>query len=216
LALVEDSVEALFSQALWLMSEGVQFEQELKFRIADLNDFSKVLEYLGPVEQTVRQVNHYFCAEGESPGAGWSLRLRQKDNDYELTLKSNRRFVDGYFEADEVNAAIEPELAQFFLETPDWQDAHWQLAPLAQLRARFGVQRLRLLGSSQNVRHRCSKRSWGVPELDVTGFPDGSIDYELEVETAVPESVVLDLRPIQGLLQVQDKTKYRRFLERYR
>lgn len=198
------------------MSEGSQFEQELKFRIAGLDDFNRVLEFLGPVVQTVRQVNHYFCADDQPPGSGWSLRLRRKDHDYELTLKSNRRFVDGYFEADEVNAAIPPELAQYFLETPDWQDAHWQLAPLAQLRAQFGVQRLRLLGSSQNVRHRCSERPWGTPELDVTGFPDGSTDYELEVETTVPQAVLLDLKPIQDILQVQDKTKYRRFLERYR
>lgn len=198
------------------MSEGEHFEQELKFRIVDLQDFTRALDFFGPATQVVRQVNHYFCAENESPSSGWTLRLRQKDSEFELTLKTNRRFVDGFFEADEVNAAIEPQLARRLLESPHWEESTWGLAPLERLRSQFGVQRLRLLGSSENLRHRCSRRPWGVPELDVTSFPDGSVDYELEVETALPQEVLSDLKPLEAILQVQDKTKYRRFLERLR
>ncbi len=196
------------------MSEGDHFEQELKFRIQDLQGFNEALQVLGPALQTVHQVNHYFAADGPAPSFGWSLRLRQKDSDFELTLKMNRRFVEGFFEADEVNVAIEPGLAQRLLGSPEWDESIWQLAPLTRLRSEFGVARLKLLGSSKNVRHRCPSRSWGTPELDITSFPDGSTDYELEVETTVPQEVLADLKSIEALLQVQDKTKYRRFLER--
>lgn len=199
-----------------------QLEQELKFRIADVRQFQRLLEVLGPVEEVLCQENHYFTASGTESSSGWTLRLRSwgaqggQNLSFEFTLKRGRRFRSGYLEADELTSPLSSEEARGWLEGVLPASSDWVLAPLVALREELGVEALRRLGSTRNLRHRCWARSWGAPELDRTEFPDGSVDYELEIETSAPELARQDLEQLGVLrdLELQHQTKYRRFLQR--
>lgn len=188
-----------------------EVEQELKCAFADRAAWQRALEVLGPAQQVLEQTNHYFSDPLAS--SGWSLRLREENGAFRLTYKSGRTARDGYFQALEVEDDIDEASAARFLAGLTSDDPMWALAPLSRLRAERGVRQLQYLGFNRNQRHACPQEGW-VAELDISEFPDGSIDYELEVECANPLSVREQLQLKLGALTVQTKTKYRRFLER--
>jgi uncharacterized protein YjbK len=191
---------------------GEHLEQELKFSLVGRDEFERVLARLGPPQAVVDQVNHYFSASAGQVSPDWVLRVRREDELHELTLKLGRSQRQGYFESVEVNCPLDPEQAAHLLTTDLWSPELWDLPPLLRLRQEFELDRLVLLGSVQNLRHRCPQQGW-VAELDITTFPGGRIDYELEVETSQVELVQQALQPLSDLLTVQAKTKFRRFLE---
>jgi len=192
------------------MSEHL--EQELKFSLAGAAEFAQALEWLGPAQAVVDQSNHYFSASAGQASPDWVLRVRNEDGQFELTLKLGRSQREGYFESTEVNCSLEPDQVDHLLKRQDWSPELWGLPPLARLRQEFGLDRLVLLGSLRNQRHRCPQQGW-VAEMDITTFPCGRVDYELEVETSQVELVQQALQPLAELLTVQTKTKFRRFLE---
>lgn len=188
-------------------------EQELKFQIAGPVEFDQVLRSLGPPQAVVQQCNHYFSVAAGRASADWALRVRDEDGHFELTLKLGRSQREGYFESIEVNCDLDPASVEQLLTLSEWSPQMWELAPLQRLQQEFGVARLVKLGSLRNQRHRCTQAGW-VAELDITTFPNGQVDYELEVETSQAELVQQALEPLASLLTVQTKTKFRRFLER--
>ncbi len=185
----------------------MSLEQELKFKIAGPAEFERVLLALGPPQAVLEQRNHYFA----SPSKDWALRVRDEDGEFELTLKLGRRQSQGYFEALEINCDLNQAQVAELLEAGAWSEELWELPPLQRLRTEFGVGQLALLGSLHNRRHRCDQGGW-VGELDITTFPDGHVDYELEVETSQVELVQQALQPLAELLSEQTQTKFRRFL----
>jgi uncharacterized protein YjbK len=189
-------------------------EQELKFRLEGSSGFRRAVEFLGPVLATVEQVNHYFGAPGGQVSPLWSLRVRQEDQGYELTLKSGRQQRDGYFEASELTCPLSDEQAELLLTLVQWPEELQQLEPVQKLREQFGVAQPAYLGCLQNQRHKCQIHAWGQPELDITSFPDGSVEYELEIETAQPQEAAAYLQPLAAVMTPQKTTKFRRFLER--
>lgn len=188
-----------------------ELEQELKFVLPDRKAWQRALDVLGPAEQVFEQTNYYF-SDGHG-SSGWSLRVRLENGYHILTYKSGRSRQEGYFQALEVEHPLEPDQASRLLGGSDWQPALWSLPPLQRLRADRGVERLYCLGFSRNQRHSCPQGDW-VAELDISEFPDGSVDYELEVECSDPAAVRERLQELLGELTVQTATKYRRFLER--
>jgi uncharacterized protein YjbK len=191
-----------------------QLEQELKFQITGPAEFEKVLSFLGPPEKLLNQNNYYFSDRSDRVSPDWSLRVRQENEHYELTFKVGRKQTQGYFESTEVECPVDKDLVEELLYQPVWSETIWELPPLQRLRQEFGVERLVLLGSLRNQRHRCPQVAGWVAELDITQFPNGQTDYELEVETADVEAVTEALKPVRDYLSPQSKTKFRRFLER--
>lgn len=194
------------------MSESL--EQELKFRLDGPGAFRQALECLGPVEAVVQQVNHYFGAPGGQVSPNWSLRIRQEDERWELTLKSGRRQHQGYFEAVETTCPLTSDQAELMLTLVQWPEEFRALEPVRALTEHFGITQPAYVGALENQRHKCRPRGWGQPELDITSFPDGSVDYELEIETSDPEAARADLTKFHLTLAPQRTTKFRRFLER--
>ena len=188
-------------------------EQELKFSLAGRTEFDQALSLLGPAEAVLEQTNHYFSGLEGQVSPDWVLRLRNENGEFELTLKLGRSQREGYFESLEINCLLSQVQAEEILSGPKWSRALWALSPLQRLRQEFGLEQLVMLGSLRNVRHRCPQQGW-VAELDISRFPGGQIDYELEVETDQVERVQRALEPLRALLTVQTKTKFRRFLER--
>lgn len=188
-------------------------EQELKYRIAGQVEFEKVLQFLGPVTEVLEQCNYYFSDRPDRPSPDWSLRVRQANQLYELTFKLGKKQTGGYFQSTEVECPIDAEQVEELLSQPVWSESLWELPPLERLRREFGVGRLVLLGSLRNQRHCCPQKAGWVAEMDITQFPQGRVDYELEIETAEVAAVEAALQPIAGFLRPQTKTKFRRFLE---
>ena len=189
-------------------------EQELKYQIAGPAEFEQALRFLGPPHKLLQQCNFYFSDRPDQPSPDWSLRVRSENEAFELTFKRGKKQAAGYFESTEVECPVDPDQAKEFLEQRVWSETLWELPPLARLRQEFGASRLHLLGSLRNQRHYCPQSGGWAAELDITHFPNGQIDYELEVETAEVAAVEAALEPIRDLLTPQSKTKFRRFLER--
>lgn len=188
-------------------------EQELKYQIAGPVVFEQVLEFLGPASEVLEQSNHYFSDRPDRPSPNWSLRVRQANELFELTFKLGKKQSEGYFESTEVECPVDAEQAEELLRQPVWSESLWELPPLERLRREFAVDRLVLLGSLRNQRRCCPQKAGWVAELDITHFPQGRIDYELEIETAEVAAVEQALQPIRHLLTPQTSTKFRRFLE---
>ncbi|MBX3166099.1 MAG: CYTH domain-containing protein [Candidatus Eremiobacteraeota bacterium] len=188
-------------------------EQELKYQIAGPAEFEKVLQFLGPAGEVLEQCNHYFSDRPERPSPDWSLRVRQENELYELTFKLGKQQSQGYFQSTEVECPIDSQQVEELLNQPIWSESLWELPPLERLRREFGVERLVLLGSLRNQRHCCPQPAGWTAELDITWFPGGRTDYELEIETAEVAAVEQALQPIEQYLIRQTKTKFRRFLE---
>ena len=189
-------------------------EQELKYQIAGAAEFERVLLFLGPPQKLLKQCNYYFSDRPDQPSPDWSLRVRSENEAFELTFKLGKKQTAGYFESTEVECPIDGDLVAELLEQPVWSETLWELPPLERLRQEFGVDRLHLLGSLRNERHYCPQAGGWAAELDITYFPNGQTDYELEVETADVATVEAALEGIRELLTPQSKTKFRRFLER--
>ncbi len=188
-------------------------EQELKYQIAGPAEFEKVLEFLGSPTAVLEQCNHYFSDRPERPSPDWSLRVRQENELYVLTFKLGKKQTEGYFESTEIECSVDDQQVEELLGQPVWSESLWELPPLERLRREFEVDRLVLLGSLRNQRRCCPQAAGWVAELDITQFPQGRTDYELEIETDQVAAVEQALEPIRQYLNPQSKTKFRRFLE---
>ncbi len=192
-------------------------ERELKFHLPDKAAYDRLAEALGTELKRELQINHYLdTPDGELSRSGKSMmRVRDRGTHYTTTFKCGIAMTEAYFESEEVQTQIPAQLAQA-MQTGDLPLEAQALAPIRRLFEVFGVQeRLVPQGTMQNLRRTYHLSEHDVAELDETTFPDGSVDYELEVETDEPGRVksVLELLGF-GDLAPQPKTKYARFLER--
>ncbi|CAN0249722.1 unnamed protein product, partial [Phaeothamnion confervicola] len=164
------------------------------------------------------QKNYYFdSVDGCLDAAGRSaLRIRAEGPaldclEWEVTLKLGVSQDGAYFQAHEWNAPVDRLLAQSLLKGGEWPDALWHLEPLRHFETSFGRRAFKALGNVDNLRIRCPLFGEQVAEVDMTTFPDGHIDYEIEVETELPDEVSAYLHELAGrvgiTLSAQEKTK---------
>ena len=191
-------------------------ERELKFLLS-ASDYEALRSFAGPSATQLEQHNHYFDSRERvlRDHAGASLRIRGEGPPWawELTLKVGTRVDQGYFEAHEWNEALAEDQAHALVEGgAAWP---WESEPLRHFERLFGQRQLVRLGSVENVRIRVPLFGDEVAELDKTRFPDGSVDYELEIETEDPRAVRGFLSERGWDFPNQSKTKFRRFLERF-
>ncbi|MEW6279767.1 MAG: CYTH domain-containing protein [Candidatus Eremiobacterota bacterium] len=189
-------------------------ERELKFAL-DRAGYERMAECLGTPFEEVEQVNVYLdTASSQIEAMRAALRLRREGGQLLLTYKRGRAQTGAYFEIAEFEVPITPD-QWLGLETgsslPD-------LEPLQELHRDVpSLDPLVCLGRVENLRRRYPLPTGDVAELDRTVFPNGRVDYELEVETADPEAVERWLREHAGFpLVAQQTTKYRRFLDAIR
>lgn len=172
--------------------------------------------------QVIEQVNHYLDdAYGALSEARIMLRVRVASVDGKarpivVTAKRRREISDGVFVADEYEQTLtaaqwqavlsgQTQLSEIAGEAIDWLNGQvdvWRLAPFGQMTNRRVV-----------VEH-----AGLVLEVDRTSFPDGSVDAEVEVETAEPERARAVVQSLAAKANVelfnQTAGKYARFLER--
>jgi len=205
-------------------------EVEAKFQIHSELDFQRVQDHAGSLVSTREQLNCYLdTAERDLVRLGWSVRIRFTEDQAILTWKhrtaSGIRADDAVFRAVELERALDRTVAMRCLtavvrderivpEQALWIDPG---PPCAQeVRERARSRRLVVTGWSHT--RRSTYRVPGRPDLilDETRFPDGTRDFEVEVECEDPQQArerALDAARAAGIrLTAQTRTKHERAL----
>ena len=203
-------------------------EVELKFALPD-ERAAEALEAQadGLRESCVMQVNHLFdTPDRRLRGNGFTLRLREEDGTWTVTLKGPTRQVGAARDRAEVEAGITPERAARILAgeaTPlDVLDRDHALTREAVACA---CERVVRLGSFRNRRITVSAELAGygpaLLEIDRTELPGGRVDHEVELEVpaggaevraASAETALRDLLGEIGVPAVPATGKSGRFL----
>lgn len=202
-----------------------QLEIEIKLKLGSFPDYLKMVGFLGNPDAEEHQVNAFFDSEDTLLlQAGWGLRVRA-DNDRGLvTLKRTTG-------EDQAMAIVRQELES---EIPrgvarEIIDLHAEVdsldcAPLEIVQEKFPDIQLRRIARFENKRlrkqHRIGDYQYTL-ELDRTEYPDGSSDYELEMELERAEQIDVVTNSLKRLFESlnipfehQGLTKLERALER--
>ncbi len=168
-------------------------EVELKFQLPDGRAARALAAAAGEELSSAVQVNHVFDTPGRDlRGRGLTLRLREEDGRWTVTLKGPSRRVGAARDREELEAAIDAAGAAAILDGEASPLDALEPAPgpgglLATARSLAG-DRVRSLGSFRNrrTRVRASVPGHGVAvlEIDRTELPGGRIDHEVELELA--------------------------------
>lgn len=193
-------------------------EVEVKLALGGEADYERARAALGAAERVIEQVNHYFeTADGRLRAARAMLRVREGDGAPVATLKLRARLTSGVMQAREVEAPVDAATwaavlrGEQGLETVDLEPVRLALATIG------AAERLSPQGTMRNRREVHPLSGGLVVELDRTELPDGTLDYEVEVETADPaaarERIVGILDACGAAWSEQTRSKYERFLE---
>ena len=161
-------------------------EDEIKFRLAGAEDLRRLLAGLPGPADVVAQENIYLdTADLRLAGRMAMLRIRVSGPDARLTLKRGTEVEAGYFRSIEVEAALAAEVLEGILADPP---SVWRLdlPPVGEARSLIGEAPLAVIGRLRNERSAFRAEGFRV-EVDRMVFPDGSAEYEVELETAEPD-----------------------------
>lgn len=196
-------------------------EIEIKLDLQNKENFSRLIDYFGIIAEPSRQENHFLdTADRDLSSYGWAMRLRIENKTATLTLKGLTSSEDG-------GLATRPEI-ESQLQLSDANEYLKSGIRTSQIPAKFR-EHLNFLKKSDvlqgmltftNYRHRVG---WSVEnieaeiELDETHFPDGSKDYELEVELKSKQQYQAIMNGLAELLEKngiavisQEKSKFAR------
>lgn len=186
-------------------------ERELKYHLDEAR-YERLKTALGTPEHTKEQVNLYLDTPGrELCDAHGALRLRREGDKRFLTYKRGKAQEGSFFELHEFEVEATPEQWSLLAggKLPEGE-----LEPIDRLKHDFPhVNGVVTLGEARNLRICYPLPTGDTAELDRTTFPNGRVDFELEVETENPAEVERHLESLGVPLTPQTKTKFRRFLD---
>jgi len=163
-------------------------ESEIKYSLRGVEDHRKLVGPGGLQESRglERQENYYLdTLDLRLSRERAMLRIRNlAQGGSLLTLKRGSEIEAGYFRSSELESPLPPGSLAGILESPPTL-YQMDLAPVGELRSRFGELPLRVIGTLVNER-RLFQSGGFLVEVDRISFPDGSEEYEVEVETETP------------------------------
>lgn len=176
--------------------QGTLREIELKRLLPGEEALRLLVAELEAVSPPKRQINTFFdTSSGRLARARWGVRLREEEGVYTLTAKGPPRKLSDTIESrPEIEKPIEASLAHALLAGRGdvWEtlsatfESDEERACLAALDAARAGEGLSSIGGFANVRRSGRARLPSgraiVVELDTTEFPNGSLDYEVEIE----------------------------------
>jgi uncharacterized protein YjbK len=190
-------------------------EIEVKLRIVDRADFERLLSVLPPPRRRIVQLNVYIdTADGSVKRHVSTLRLRVTRDDACMTLKRRIGTSAGHtWRSTEVNVPIDREaavtwcLAGHGFSVPD-------VPEMEDVVAAAGGRELRAGTWSRTIRHVCDLSDDLALEVDETLYPDGTVDFEVEVEHGDPALALEAVRRVAAAANVslrrQPATKHAR------
>ncbi|MEM7164354.1 MAG: methyltransferase domain-containing protein [Planctomycetota bacterium] len=189
-------------------------EREIKIALGSAEDHAKLAAALPSFIGEELQENSYWDSpDRRLTAAGIMLRLRIEGEAAVVTIKGQAtKSADGLFQAAEHEDSIELSVAhqvnagQLALEAV-------QHPLVAGLLAAHEIVSLERWGTMRNRRRRYQLPDGWVAELDETHYPDGSVDWEVELEGEDPEAgrhfiqQALDGQPIAHRPQTSSKSQ---------
>jgi uncharacterized protein YjbK len=192
------------------MTDG-PIECEVKLRLASRADLDRLLARLPAPRRWGLQLNLYLdTPDGTLAANGMSLRLRVTPDHARLTLKVGRG-VDGCtFRCIEIEEAIDRGAAIAWIQGT----GPLPLGAAFDEAARH-LNAAALVAGNWSLTHRALCDTDGMTvEVDETLFPDGSRDWEVEVEHPDPDAALAVVRRFADLAGValapQTRTKQAR------
>jgi len=200
-------------------------EVEIKLGLRSPEELETLLDHLPSPSYVIEQANHYFdTPDGRLSAARIMLRVREERRSDKPGVQAvaaakrrKSRTAKARHEAEEIEHVLSPKIWQAVVEGTtnlaalDSPVVDWVRGELGELTT------LAVLGVVENKRHVVHHEGF-VLEVDRTGFPDGSVDAEVEVETRDIDgarAVVEAAAAAAGVaLFDQNKGKHRRFRER--
>ncbi len=202
----------------------IRREIEIKLNLESFTNYLKLIGFLGKIDKEEQQVNGFFDTEDKKLASdGWALRVRAEDRVGLVTLKGMNTADDIASVRDEIEEEIPHGLALEILELK-YDVMSLDIEPIRYVKDTWGdIAVAKLVHFENNRKVKAFKICDYMYDLllDTTHFPDGSVDYELEVEVDNEQQVEVVHDYLQKLFtslqipfQVQEKTKYARALER--
>ncbi len=214
---------------------GPLVEVEAKYSIQGETAFRRILACAGTPTSVRAQLNCYLDGpRGDLHRMGWMARIRLTDHEAVLTLKKampgTQRAGDGVFRAVEIERPIPRTLARAWVEKAGRPSGSRRRreqdlldpGPDAPREVREFLASGEVTVVTWSFTLRWTFRAAGRPDLlaDETWFPDGSRDYEIEVESEDVEAATaraLDVAGAAGVvLTPQTLTKHARAMRRRR
>ncbi|MFH2204525.1 MAG: CYTH domain-containing protein [Elusimicrobiota bacterium] len=212
-------------------------ESELKFALADGEEWLRLVDNIRPVRATRVQTNIFLDSPGgDIVDARGALRVRHErvylpggvsrpQEHILLTLKHSGRRKDALFERFEHECEIATPLLE--VRANPSQLLALDLAPITALKSLVpDIRELKVLGGFENLRYEAAgelelkgKKLSIVWEADRTTFGEGRTDYEVEIEltdAAQAKTVTAAVRGRLRALGIKElptpESKFRRFL----
>lgn len=177
----------------------VDFEQEIKFFL-DQETFEKIYHNFVSEKNPKRQVNYYFNPEPLVKDKSTTIRIREKDGRYTLTVKEKK--ADAKDLSTEKSATISKDefekiMADGFLKV----DAYLKNSLKGEVP---------YLGSLETIRDEVKYKNIALA-FDKSSYFN-KVDFEIEMEG--PQNNISELRKTLGLdeLKPNDLSKFGRFL----
>jgi uncharacterized protein YjbK len=166
-------------------SADIGREIEIKLDLGSFTGYLKLVGSLGQIDSEHRLINGFFDSEDNKlEAAGWALRARAELGRGLITIKS--RVADSSLAVVRRESEVEIRRAEALdilnLET---NILDLQVEPIAFVNEILSGADLHCLVRFETCRQK-KKFKIGdyqyILEIDKTQFPDGSVDYELEIE----------------------------------
>ena len=194
-------------------------EKELKYKILNEDDYIDVFNALKKKSKfTVSiQENHYYDTENMLLLMNNSiLRGRIEQEKVLITFKKQKDVNEGYFVSEEIEEICDLGTFQKVLTGEKYILDILGSECRKIIENIIGNSKLILIGKSETERRTFYYEDMKF-ELDKTNFGKGFIDYEIEVESFNEKEARNKLnalfRKLKIQYQIQEKTKYQRFLE---
>ncbi len=195
-------------------------EIEIKLDLGSFTNYLKLIGFLGQIDQEEHQINGFFDTEDRRLSKeGWALRVRAEDKRGLVTLKGETSGDERVSIRDEIESEISRGEA---VEVLDLRRNILDIAaaPVEFIKEHWGELEMAKLVHFENTRQEKEFKIGDymyMLQIDTTEFSDGSVEYELEVETADEEKVEVvndSLRKLFVSLEIpfipQSQTKFAR------
>ena len=201
-------------------------EIEIKLDLQNEDNYLKLIDCFDAGGKSVRQSNYFFDTGSNALlKLGWACRIRIEDDKRAfLTLKGSRKKSEG---GPAVRTEIEEKMdlikagesIEHGFDISDLTDELRRIPEIAIEDEKL-FKKLSFENHRTSISYILADKSINL-EVDRTIFPDGSIDYEVEIELAEMSTYKSILEGIRNLFEelsipviIQSKSKYRRALEK--
>jgi uncharacterized protein YjbK len=202
----------------------IREEKEIKLDLDSEKNYAILVEHFKEKKELHLENSFFDTDSGSLRKVEWALRIRKCNDKYTLTAKGMaKRGSGGLTIRPEIENELEPETAEQMIENGiKTKDIPKEI--FNEFKDALDDNLLKKILSFKTLRIIIAYETHSIPiqlEIDKTEYPDGSTDYELEIE--LPQKDLQDkvLQQIEALLDrlnipfiLQKRSKFARALKK--